>query len=111
MNGLLLKSVYPLRVNGESMRPLLRDGSLIAALPLDPAAILREGDVVVARRPDRQEVEMVKRIQAIDAHGNLFLVGDNPSASTDSRHFGPVSRELVLARVRWRYWPLPIRRL
>jgi type IV secretory pathway protease TraF len=54
---------------------------------------------------------MVKRIQAVDHQGNVFLRGDNPALSTDSRHFGSVPRNLVLARVRWRYWPLPIRRL
>ena len=54
---------------------------------------------------------MIKRIQAIDQKGNVILAGDNPDASTDSRHFGPVTRALILARVRWRYWPLPIRRL
>jgi nickel-type superoxide dismutase maturation protease len=93
------------------MRPLLRDGALIAARRLDPTTTLRVGDVVVARRPDRLEVEIVKRILAIDRQGKLFLDGDNPAASTDSWTFGPVSRDLIVARVRWRYWPLPIRRL
>jgi nickel-type superoxide dismutase maturation protease len=93
------------------MRPLLRDGALIAATRLDPESVLRVGEVVVARRPDRTSVEMVKRIQAVDHQGNVFLRGDNPALSTDSRHFGSVPRNLILARVRWRYWPLPIRRL
>jgi nickel-type superoxide dismutase maturation protease len=93
------------------MRPLLREGALIAAMPIDPTTPLQVGDVVVARRPDRLEVEMIKRIQAIDQKGNVILAGDNPDASTDSRHFGPVTRALILARVRWRYWPLPITRL
>ncbi|HEY8735513.1 MAG TPA: nickel-type superoxide dismutase maturation protease [Candidatus Dormibacteraeota bacterium] len=108
---LLLKSVYPLRVKGESMRPLLRDGALIAAMRVDPGTMLRVGDVVVARRPDRPGVAIVKRILAIDQQGMVFLDGDNAAASTDSWTFGPVSRDLILARARWRYWPLPIRRL
>ena len=111
MNGLLLKSVYPLRVRGESMRPLLRDGALIVATRLDASLSLRVGEVVVARRPDRPETEIVKRILAIDEHGMVFLDGDNAAGSTDSWSFGPVPRELILARVRWRYWPLPIKRL
>jgi len=68
---------------------------------------LRVGDVVVARRPDRPELEIIKRIQAIDGNGAIFLVGDNRSSSTDSRQFGAVPREQIVARVRWRYWPLP----
>ena len=89
------------------MAPRLRPGALVVAEPLDGAAVLRPGDVVVARRPDRPHLEIIKRIRSIDAAGSIFLVGDNPRESTDSRDFGPVSREQVLARVRWRYWPLP----
>jgi type IV secretory pathway protease TraF len=31
--------------------------------------------------------------------------GDDPDGSTDSRHFGPVHRDLVRARVTLVYWP------
>ena len=93
------------------MRPLLPNGALIVVQPVDATTALRVGDVVVARRPDRPSTEIVKRILAIDEQGKLFLDGDNPAASTDSWRFGPVSRDLVLARARWRYWPLPVRRL
>ena len=63
------------------------------------------------RRPDRPELEIIKRITAIDAGGAIVLEGDNPAASTDSRQFGPVTRAHIVARVRWRYWPLPPARL
>jgi nickel-type superoxide dismutase maturation protease len=89
------------------MAPRLPSGSLIVARPIDDATRLRIGDVVVARRPDRPDLEIVKRIQAIDTDGAIFLAGDNPAASTDSRQFGAVTRHHVLARVGWRYWPLP----
>jgi len=93
------------------MAPRLRPGALVVAEPLDDVAVLRPGDVVVARRPDRPQLEIIKRIHSIDAAGTIFLVGDNPAASTDSRDFGVVTRDQVLARVRWRYWPLPPIRL
>ncbi len=89
------------------MAPRLPSGSRIVARSIDDATRLRVGDVVVARRPDRPELEIVKRIQAIDAGGAIFLVGDNPASSTDSRQFGAVMRHHILARVGWRYWPLP----
>jgi len=89
------------------MAPRLRAGALVIAEPLYDAAVLRPGDVVVARRPDRPHLEIIKRINSIDAVGTIFLVGDNPAASTDSRQFGAVTREHIVARVRWRYWPLP----
>jgi len=89
------------------MAPRLPSGALVAARPIDGMTPLRVGDVVVARRPDRPELEIIKRIQAIDGNGAIFLVGDNPSSSTDSRQFGAVPREQIVARVVWRYWPLP----
>ena len=89
------------------MAPRLPSGSLIVARPLDDTTRLRVGDVVIAWRPDRPDLKMVKRIQAIDAAGAIFLAGDNPDSSTDSRQFGAVPRHHILALVRWRYWPLP----
>lgn len=35
-----------------------------------------------------------------------FIVGDNRVASIDSRHWGPVNRTDLIARVAFRYWPL-----
>lgn len=35
-----------------------------------------------------------------------FVVGDNRNDSDDSRAFGPVSGNLILGRVWFRYWPL-----
>ena len=93
------------------MAPRLPSGALVVARPIDSRTRLRVGDVVVARRPDRPELEIIKRIAAIDAGGAIVLEGDNPAASTDSRQFGPVTREHIVARVRWRYWPLPPARL
>jgi nickel-type superoxide dismutase maturation protease len=108
---LILKSVYPVRVKGDSMAPRLPSGAFVVAHSIDGATPLNVGDVVVARRPDRPELEIIKRIQAIDAGGAIFLAGDNPASSTDSRQFGAVGRQDILARVRWRYWPLPPIRL
>ncbi|MCH7606514.1 MAG: signal peptidase I [Chloroflexi bacterium] len=35
-----------------------------------------------------------------------FVLGDNRKASQDSRSFGPVSKNLIVGRVWFRYWPL-----
>ena len=91
------------------MEPLLPAGSRVIASLYQPGAPLRVGDVVLARRPDRPEVEMVKRIAAFDGD-RVVLVGDNPAESTDSLVFGPVDRSAVIAVIRWRYWPIPPRR-
>jgi len=89
------------------MAPRLPSGALVVARSINRATSLCIGDVVVARRPDRPELEIIKRIHAIDPAGVIFLVGDNSAASTDSRQFGPVPRDHIVAQVRWRYWPLP----
>ena len=93
------------------MQPGLPAGALVIARAVDAATKLKTGDIVVARRPDRPRLEIVKRIHSIDSAGTIFLIGDNSAASTDSREFGAVTREQIVARVRWRYWPLPLRRV
>ena len=38
-------------------------------------------------------------------HDQYFVMGDNRVHSTDSREFGPVSAELIVSKVRLRWWP------
>ena len=61
------------------------------------------GDVVLARRPDRKVVTMIKRVSAVQQDGRLLLVGDNPDSSTDSRTFGPVPRQYIVGKVTSRF--------
>ena len=88
------------------MEPLLPAGSRVVAIACQPEALLRVGDVVLARTPQRPGLEVVKRIAAIDGN-HLVLVGDNPARSTDA----VVARDDVIGLIRWRYWPMPPRRL
>lgn len=89
-------------VDGSSMLPSLHAGDwLVVRWGARP----RSGDVVVARRPDRPTLLIVKRAVGRTPHG-WVLHGDNPRASDDSRLFGPVDDGLILGRVLFRYWPL-----
>lgn len=94
-------------VAGESMAPSLEPGDFLV---VDRRAYLharpRRGDVVLAHDPREQERALVKRVAAVGPHGAVELLGDNPGASTDSRHFGPVDPSFIDGRVAWRYWPL-----
>jgi nickel-type superoxide dismutase maturation protease len=72
---------------GPILRPPIRVGAVVALI--DPQA------------PDRV---IIKRIAGLDADG-VVVRGDNDAASTDSRHYGPVSPEALRGVVVYRYHP------
>jgi inner membrane protease subunit 1 len=94
-----------IEVAGASMAPTLLPGDW--ALAVVPRSF-SVGDVFVVEHPGRPGFEMVKRIVGApgDTVGERLLrddeywvEGDRPDASTDSRHFGPVTTEELHARV------------
>jgi nickel-type superoxide dismutase maturation protease len=95
---------WPVRrvaVHGDSMRPALEPGDRLLVVGfLRPSP----GGIVALVDPREEGRVMVKRVSAVDAAG-LTVLGDNPTASTDSRTFGPVPPHLVLGRAVYRYWP------
>ncbi len=106
------------RVDGESMSPTLAPGDLVLVAP---AWRVRTGDVVVVRDPREPSRETVKRVAAVAGEpadlrgsvarvpeGHLAVAGDNQRASTDSRAYGAVARDLVASRVVARLWPRPV---
>lgn len=58
---------------------------------------LSAGDVVIIRH---QGIEKIKRVEAVQGN-ELYVLGDNPSASTDSRFFGWLPVSSVHAKVIW----------
>ncbi|KEF05505.1 MULTISPECIES: nickel-type superoxide dismutase maturation protease [Streptomyces] len=81
-------------VYNPSMVPTLRPGD---QLVVQYGAVVRPGDVVVLRHPFRQDLLIVKR--AVERRGDGWWVqGDNPFVENDSREFGVVPDELVVAR-------------
>ncbi|WP_079127586.1 nickel-type superoxide dismutase maturation protease [Streptomyces sp. TP-A0874] len=88
-------------VVGPSMVPTLRPGD---RLLVRYGAPVRPGDVVVLRHPMQQDLLIVKR--AVERRdGGWWVLGDNPYAESDSREFGAVPEEMVLARARLRLRP------
>ena len=84
--------IYFLRVRGDSMAPTLRDGDALVALstrwlPVKPGRIVafRRGEALYIKRALNREGE------------GWYVVGDNPSRSSDSRCFGPVPESTVRA--------------
>lgn len=100
----LTRHVTRFEVAGHSMSPTLRHGEYVLATRLNRGGSLRVGHIVLARDPRETRRVVVKRVGALGPSG-VWLRGDNPAASTDSRQFGPVHPSLVIARVRAVYWP------
>lgn len=79
------------------MRPTLNPADMLF---YQPSALMREGSIVVARDPRIPTRKLVKRVSKLDIPGKrVYLLGDNPTESTDSRHFGWVSFQHVLGVV------------
>lgn len=93
-------------VTGPSMEPALHDGDwLIVDLKAYAKRMPEPGHVVVARDPREPAREIIKRVERVEPGGGLaWLAGDNADESTDSRHFGPITRDQLVGQVRWRYW-------
>ncbi len=89
------------------MSPALREGDFVV---VDRKAFSgrmpRPGEVILATDPREPSRTLVKRVTWVDLHGQLWLEGDNPEGSTDSRQFGRVPSDALVGRVVFRYWPL-----
>ncbi|MGG7571520.1 nickel-type superoxide dismutase maturation protease [Streptomyces sirii] len=92
--GGLLRAFGLAEVYNPSMVPSLLPGD---QLVVQYGAAVRPGDVVVLRHPFRQDLLIVKRaVRQCD--GGWWVQGDNPFVENDSREFGAVPDELVIAR-------------
>lgn len=88
------------RVRGDSMFPTFHEGDLLI---YRPSRFQRhpplQGDVVLARHPFLPGKVIVKRVQSVDPTGEVFLVGDNALASSDSRSFGPLAFKYLIGTI------------
>jgi signal peptidase I len=110
----------PWSVEGPSMEPTLREGDrVIVDLLSFRRRAPREGDVVLLDGPGG--IELVKRVAGDETTAPIpppllepdsalepafIVLGDNLTASSDSRAFGPVPLHRIRGRIVWRYWPV-----
>jgi nickel-type superoxide dismutase maturation protease len=93
-------------VSGASMSPALAPGDWLLVERLRPGVTPPPaGAIVLVADPRDPSLPLLKRITRIDAEGKVWIEGDNPPYSTDSRHFGPVPVTSIAGIVRFRYWP------
>ena len=110
----------PWSVAGHSMSPTLEPGDRVIVdlwsyprrCPITGELALFDGPQAVAmvkRVADRPAGEVVRSewfgpADALDT--GIWVLGDNPDDSSDSRVFGAVPRDRFRGRLVWRYWPL-----
>jgi nickel-type superoxide dismutase maturation protease len=87
------------------MVPALRHGDQVLVRWCAGDRGVRPGRLVVVRLPDG--VLAVKRLIRRMPDGRVWIEGDNPFGSTDSRTLGPLPRDAVVGRVLVRIWPRP----
>ena len=80
------------------MQPSLEPGDRVLVRRLGQTAAPSLGSVVVAWHPKRSKLRLIKRLCRSDNTG-LWLLGDNPTESTDSRHLGAVPTNLLIGEV------------
>jgi len=86
------------------MAPLLQPGEEIL---VDPQAYRQAepavGDLVLVQHPQREGLQLLKRVTAVRSDGDCFVEGDNPAHSTDSRTFGWIPPGCLLGRITSRF--------
>jgi signal peptidase I len=105
MRFIFHKVLFPyfeiLFVSGDSMLPTYKDGDIICVFKfIKPNKM----DVALVNNPRVQEhYPVVKRVTGELRRGNkrdlVFLLGDNPDKSYDSRHYGWIPESSIIGKV------------
>jgi len=110
----------PFIVSGASMQPTFDNGDYLIIDELSyNLRKPQKGEVIVFRYPLDPSKFFIKRITGLPgetieingreinlAENEYFVLGDNKSASSDSRVWGPVPEDLIIGRTFIRLWPV-----
>ena len=80
------------------MQPTLEPGDRVLVRRLGRKFGPSLGSVVVTWHPQQSKLRLIKRLSRLDSTG-LWLLGDNPAESTDSRQLGAVPANLLIGEV------------
>lgn len=84
------------RIAGTSMLPTFRANQIVIASGW-PAHV-GKNDVIIFKHGG---LEKIKRIHDLHEQKGMYVLGDNPAESTDSRSFGWIDFDEVVAKVIW----------
>lgn len=91
-----MKLVWPIlirRIHGHSMVPVLPPGTYVWASRWFKK--LEPGDTIIFEHDNREKIKRISEIK----DDELYVLGDHPEASTDSRQFGWIKRNTILGKV------------
>jgi signal peptidase I len=99
--------IFTCAVEGASMSPVLNPGDWIVAKKYDQSLTtngLQVGTIVIAQVDQMLHIKRISDIQS-DESGKIsyWLLGENESASTDSRQYGWVSAQSIMGTYWFRY--------
>ncbi len=106
----------PFIVSGSSMVPTFHDGDYLIINEIGYRFEEPERDeVIVFRYPKNPSQFYIKRIIGLPGEtingttlgeNEYYVMGDNRNASSDSRYWGPLKRNLIIGRAAIRLWPV-----
>jgi len=94
--------MFPLirfRIEDRSMEPALKQNDYVIVNKF--AYVFgkpKKNDIIVFKHPRGKKKFLIKRIHKINGN-KLFVVGDNKTYSTDSRHFGAINKHLIIGKL------------
>jgi phage repressor protein C with HTH and peptisase S24 domain len=90
----IYSSFFLVSVEGYSMYPTYASGDTLLATKVFLSVSANE---VIVFKHEGEFV--IKRVKRVDGEGRIFLLGDNPINSEDSRDYGPISISDVYGKV------------
>ena len=114
MVALVMLLFFPVvKVNGDSMVPILRHGDILLSKRIFNKNGCVEGKIYVYKPPYDKKSCVIKILNHKEGE-MYFFIGGNLEVSVDSRHYGGIASENIVAEIIdsrfWRFFITPFSR-